>query len=293
MDNEERYGAIPGPTGGGGSGLVSRAGGGGSDADINRSLNEMSDRYRKTAAGLAIMESSPQTSGGGSNVTQVIAQPSRQAQADPYAFLRQPSRQSSSSRSYSVGSAGGPGVILDRPLEKPTFQATPYPDVPKYVAPEYKPPEEDKGYERAKRQELVGNQAAQLRQATSEQMLQNRSIDNPALRRQLAGESVKGYGQALGSIYDTSARTAMAAGQQKRRDDMAIYNAKHSVLSGEAMINYKNEVNSLVQNWMQEAQAARDEYAIDLANYQAQPLAQRVGQDTPQNSRIAYGLRLA
>jgi len=301
MRIEPRYsaeGAIPTPTGGGGSGMVTRHGGGGTEEQVNRSLQAMSDRYRADAAGLAFMQSNPTAGNQGSAKTQVVITPSntqnrQDSYGRPWGQMTGP-RTVSKSRGYSVGGGGGAGVILDKPLEKPVFQTTPYPDVPSYVAPEYAPPEEDAGYERGKRQELVGNQAAQLRQATAEQMLANRSADNPAMRRQLARETVKGYGQALGQIYDTSARTAMQAAGQKRREDMAIYNAKYSAMTDEAKTNYMNEVNALVQNWMQDTQAARDDYALDVANYKAQPLAQRVGQETPtpKYMRVGYGLRL-
>lgn len=193
----------------------------------------------------------------------------------------------SRSAGYSVGYTG-PAIPM------PEFKATPYPDAPNLNLPDYAPPEEDPTYERGKRQELMGNQAAQLRRMTRESMLASRSLSNPAARRQVARETMKGYGAALGNIYDVAAGKAMQAAAGKRKEDLAIYNVKHTQASAEVMEKYKADMNQMVQDWIATNEAAKMKYSAELADYQSQPLQARAGEATgqqaPQWKRIGYSL---
>jgi hypothetical protein len=170
--------------------------------------------------------------------------------------------------------------------------------MPKYTPREYAPPEEDKGYEAAKRRELMGAGTRELRQRTQEAIIGSRSLSNPAARKDFARAALAGFGEGLEKVSRGATGQAATLARQKRADQMQIYNTKFKILEGADLTNYQNEINRIASDYANAQWGAQQAYGTQRAAYLNQPQQNiSTGAAAPpsqlttiQKQRIAAGL---
>jgi hypothetical protein len=152
--------------------------------------------------------------------------------------------------------------------------------MPKYIPREYAPPEEDKGYEAAKRRELMGAGQRELRQRTQEAIIGSRSLSNPAARKDFARAALAGFGEGLEKVSRGATGQAATLARQKRADQMQIYNTKYKILSGADLTNYQNEINRIAADFANQQRAAQSTFDLQKAAYLSQPQSVIAAQTT-------------
>jgi len=158
-------------------------------------------------------------------------------------------------------------------IPEPTYNAPKAPTMPTFTAREYAPPEEDKGFEKAKRRELMGPGMRDLRQRSQEAIVGSRSLDNPAARKDFVRSVLEGYGRGLESVAGGAAKGAMAAAGQKRAEQLKLYDTQYSNKSAADKTNYQNEVSRIAADFASAQWGAQQSYATQRSAYLNQPQA--------------------
>jgi len=201
-----------------------------------------------------------------------------------------------SSRSGGGGASGSSFQATGPIIPEPTYNAPKAPTMPDYTAREYSPPEEDKGYERAKRRELMGAGSRELRQRTQEAIVGARSLSNPAARKDFVRSALAGYGEGLEKVSRGATGSAAGLARQKRAEDLNLYQSKYKVLQGADLTNYENEINRITNDYTNANWGAQQAYATQRAAYMNQPQsniaagATAVPQTALEKARAAAGL---
>jgi len=212
--------------------------------------------------------------------TMAPAGPSASQEAEAWRAAR--SRQSSSSPAGSVQT----GPIIP----EPTYNAPKAPIMPTYTARDYAPPEEDKGYEKGKRRELMGAGQRELRQRTQEAIIGSRSLSNPAARKDFVRSALAGFGSGLESVSRGATGSAATLARQKRAEDLTLYNSKFKVLEGADITNYQNEINRIAADFASAQWGAQQQYATQKAAYLSQPQANLGASQNTTMQNISKGL---
>jgi hypothetical protein len=180
-----------------------------------------------------------------------------------------------------------PGKFTPKEFKPGTFGYT----GPDLAIPEYKPPGEDKGYERGKRDEFSAPGRSRLGRKTSEAILAGRNIDNPAARTQFMKSLVTGYGEGLSGVMGEAGRAAGAAASRKRSEDLSIYASNWSGQAEMARTKYTRDFSTQLNNFVYGEQARQSNTAAAnqagmfnvqnanqaaMQNWQAQDSAQRM-----------------
>jgi hypothetical protein len=228
-------------------------------------LQGIADRSALTAMAMnnPVVQNAGPVAPAGTPRTTEPAGPSASQEAEAWRAAR--SRQSSPSRVSSGSVQTGPII------PEPTYDAPTAPKMPDYTPREYAPPEEDKGYEKGKRRELMGAGQRELRQRTQEAIVGARSLSNPAARKDFVRSALAGFGSGLESVSRGATGSAATLARQKRADDLTLYNSKFKVLEGADITNYQNEINRIAADFASAQWGAQQKYATQKAAYMSQP----------------------
>jgi len=191
-------------------------------------------------------------------------------------------------RSQSPSPVGN--VQLGPAIPEPTYNAPTAPKMPNYTPREYAPPEEDKGYEKGKRRELMGAGQRELRQRTQEAIVGARSLSNPAARKDFVRSALAGFGSGLESVSRGATGSAATLARQKRADDLTLYNSKFKVLEGADITNYQNEINRIAADFASAQWGAQQQYATQKSAYLSQPQANLGASQNTAMQNISKGL---
>jgi hypothetical protein len=121
--------------------------------------------------------------------------------------------------------------------------------MPEYRPAEYKPPGEDPSVYGSERDRVMSQGVRALREGTSEAINQAQSLDNPNARAKFIQSALKGYGQGLENVAAGAHKQATAVAGQKRAEQLDIYKTNFVAKSDAYLVNYKNQVNKIAQEF--------------------------------------------
>lgn len=132
---------------------------------------------------------------------------------------------------------------------------------PEFKLPEYALPEEDKKYELRKREEFAASSRRMLGQKSNEALLTTRNIDNPTARAKALQSIVQGYGQGMENVMREAGGAASRSAAMKRSEQIQEYAANWSAQAETARVNYNQNFNTQLQNFMLGEQAKQSNIA--------------------------------
>ena len=170
------------------------------------------------------------------------------------------------------GSIPGGRPLPYQYIKAPTFNPVAAPVLPTYTSPKYTPPVEDPAYYRKQRAEASAPGMRALRTQAADQNLASRNMENPNARAVANRGAMQGYGQGVSSVQSGAAQTARAQADRKRTEDLTLFNAKYNILSKDHIMEYNNQLQTIMENFKQSLQKRDVDYQRDSALWAQQPL---------------------